>query len=89
MRDEEMVIALAAMAGAFGLPTVWIVTHYAYLAWKQWHATALVRDMLNRGYTAQEIMQMFQVLGHRYPRHMKPITDVPPAKPIRQPAYSS
>jgi hypothetical protein len=69
-------------------PAIWIVTHYAYLAWKQWHATSLVRDMLNRGYTAQEIMQMFQVLGHRYPRHLKPIIDVPPAKPIRQPAYN-
>jgi hypothetical protein len=86
MRDEEMLI-LVMILGVFGLPAVWIVAHYAYLAWKQWHATALVRDMLNRGYTAQEIVQMFQVLGHRTPREMKPITDVPPAKPIRQPAY--
>jgi LPS O-antigen subunit length determinant protein (WzzB/FepE family) len=87
MRDEEMLI-LVMILGVFGLPAIWIVTHYAYLAWKQWQATSLVRDMMNRGYTAQEIMQMFEVLGHREQRHTKPITDVPPAKPIRQPAYS-
>ena len=88
MRDEEMILALASMVGVFGLPAIWVVSHYAYLAWKQWHATSLIRDMMNRGYTPQEIMQMFQVLGHRMPRQMKPITDVPPAKPVRQPAYS-
>ena len=88
MHDEEMILVLALMSGVFGLPTIWVITHYAYLAWKQWHATALVRDMLNRGYSAQEIMQMFEVLGHRERKQIKPITDVPPAKPIRQPAYS-
>ena len=88
MRDEEMILVLAFMAGVFGLPAIWLVSHYAYLAWKQWQATALVRDMMNRGYTPQEIMQMFEVLGHRTPRQRNAITDVPPAKPIRQPAYS-
>jgi hypothetical protein len=88
MRDEEMIIALVGMLCVFGLPAVWVVTHYAYLAWKQWQATALVRDMMNRGYTPQEIMQMFQVLGHRMPRSCRTFSDVPPAKPIRQPAYS-
>jgi len=88
MRDEEMILALASMAGVFGLPAIWVVSHYAYMAWKQWHATSLIRDMMNRGYTPQEIIQMFQVLGHRMPRKMQPASDVPPAKPIRQPAYS-
>jgi hypothetical protein len=87
MRDEE-VLVLVFMLGVFCLPAIWIVSHYAFLAWKQWQATTLIRDMMNRGYTAQEIMQMFQVLGHRSPEEAKPITDIPPAKPIRQPAYS-
>ena len=87
MRDEGLLI-LVIVFGMFGLPAIWIVSHYAWLAWKQWQATTLVRDMMNRGYSAQEIMQMFQVLGHRTPQELKPVTDVPPAKPVRQPAYS-
>jgi hypothetical protein len=88
MHESEMVVALTGMACVFGLPIMWVVCHYSFLAWKQWHATALVRDMIARGYTAQEIIQMFQVLGHRPSRHLKVTTDVPPAKPIRQPVYS-
>ena len=82
-------IGFAAVVMIFSIPIVGIIGHYSFLAWKQWHATALVRDMIARGYTAQEIIQMFQVLGHRPPRDLKPITDVPPAKPIKQPALNS
>ena len=48
---------------------VGIITHYAYLALEAvaWRS-ALMRDMVARGYTAQEIMQLFQVLEHRMPR---------------------
>ena len=48
MRDEGLLI-LVIVFGMFGLPAIWIVSHYAWLAWKQWQATTLVRDMMNRG----------------------------------------
>jgi hypothetical protein len=88
MREEEVIISVLGMVGAFGLPAVWIISHYAYLAWKQWHAAALAREMMNRGYSPQEIMQVFQVMGHRIPRRCRQLADIPPAKPIRQPAYN-
>ena len=82
------IIGFAAVVMIFSIPIVGLISHYSFLAWKQWHATALIRDMIARGYTAQEIIQMFQVLGHRPPRDLKPATDVPPAKPVKQPVYS-
>ena len=82
-------VGFAAVVMVFSIPIVGIIGHYSFLAWKQWQATALIRDMIARGYTAQEIIQMFQVLGHRPPRDLKTTTDVPPAKPVKQPVYSS
>jgi hypothetical protein len=86
---EEVIIPLVAITGAFGLPMVWVVAHYAYSAWKQWQATSLVRDLIARGYTAAEIIQICQVLGHKKASLPKSLPDVPPAKQIKQPAYSS
>jgi hypothetical protein len=88
MHDEEVLIAVAGMLGVFGLPVIWIIAHYGYLACKHWQATRLVRDMVGRGYTAQEIIQICQVLGHRKVTLLPAAMDVPPAKPIRQPAYA-
>lgn len=86
--SEEVIIPVVAVLGAFGLPLVWLVAHYACSAWKQWQATSLVRDMIARGYTADEIIQICQVLGQKKARLPKSLPDVPPAKPIKQPAYS-
>ena len=86
---EDVIIPIVAITMFWGLPIVWVIAHYCFLAWKQWQATALVRDMVARGYTAQEIVQMCQVLGHKKVPHPKSLPDVPPAKPIKQPAYSS
>jgi hypothetical protein len=86
--SEENIIALVAVTGWFVVPMVWLVAHYTYYAWKQGQATALVRDMIARGYTAAEIIQICQVLGQKAPLP-KSLPDVPPAKPIKQPAYSS
>jgi hypothetical protein len=88
MDNKDLTMGLCGMFVVFGLPVTWIVCHYAFLCWKQWQATSLIRDMIGRGYTADEIIQMFQVLGHRAPRNFKSAADVPPAKPIRQPAYA-
>jgi hypothetical protein len=88
-RPEEIIIPTIAITMVFGLPMVWIVAHYIFLAWKQWQATSLVRDMVTRGYSAAEIIQICQALGHKKP-HLDPkkLMDVPPAKPIKQPAFS-
>jgi len=87
--SEENIIALVAITGWFVVPMVWIVAHYAYYAWKQGQATTLVRDMIARGYTAAEIIEICQMLGHKKVPLAKSLPDVPPAKPIKQPAYSS
>jgi hypothetical protein len=86
---SEEIIALVAITGTFALPMVWVVAHYAYYGWKQWQATALVRDMIARGYSAAEIIQICQALGHKQAPLPDSLPDVPPAKPIKQPAYSS
>ena len=88
-RPEEM-IAIVAIIGVVGLPFIWVVMHYVYNGIKQWQATTLVREMVARGYTAQEIIQVCQVLGNKR-KHLpdpKAVLDVPPAKPIKQPAFS-
>ena len=87
----DVIIPIVAIAMFWGLPMVWVLAHYTYLAVKHWRATALVRDMVARGYTAQDIIQICLVLGHKNKRapEAKHLMDVPPAKPIKQPAYSS
>ena len=83
MREEEMVVALAGMFFLFGL--VWVIVRHCAWAFRGWHETSLKRDMVARGYTAQEIVA---VMGSDRRCHGKsPLVDVPPAKLIRQPAY--
>jgi hypothetical protein len=86
MHEEEVAVVFFGIVGC--VAAIWIVVRYLFLTIKQWQATALVRDMIARGYTAQEIMQVCQVLGQKKFPPFRAIMDVPPAKPIRQPAYS-
>ena len=83
MREEEVVVALAGMFLVFGL--IWVVTRHCSVAFKAWYETGLKRDMVARGYPAQEIVAV--VSADRGCRFRTPMSDVPPAKPIRQPAY--
>jgi hypothetical protein len=84
MREEEVFVVFLGMAGLITVACV--IARYAFLTFKQWQSTALVRDMINRGYSAQEIIQICHALGHKkFP--LKAFVDMPPAKPIRQPAY--
>jgi hypothetical protein len=82
MHEEEMVVALAAIIGLSA--GVWTICRYCYLTFKAWQDTALKRDMVARGYTAREIIA---VVGSKCALRPDPLSDVPPAKPIRQPAY--
>ena len=83
MHEEEMAVAVMGILCLFGFG--WVVARYAYLSFKAWFDTSLKRDMVARGYTAQEIVA---VVGADRGCGMRgPLLDVPPAKPIRQPAY--
>lgn len=84
MRDGGELIGLIAVVMLFGIPIVGVVGHYGYEAFKVWLEIGLKRDMVARGYTAQEIVE---VLGARKGTSgVGSLPDVPPAKPVRQPA---
>jgi hypothetical protein len=89
MREEEMIVFLAMIAAIAVVPVCWIVAHYCYITCKHWQATRLVRDMVSRGYSTDEILSICQVLGHRPRRPSRHRgCDIPPAKPVRQAAYA-
>ena len=86
MRDIGPFIGLVAVVMTFGIPIVGVVAHYGYEAFKAWLEISLKRDMVARGYTALEIVE---ILGaHKDSRVKTKLPDVPPAKPIKQPIYS-
>lgn len=85
MRDMGQLIGLVAVVMLFGIPIVGVVGHYGYEAFRAWLEIGLKRDMVARGYTAQEIVE---VLGARRGTNCaSSLPDVPPAKPIKQAAY--
>ena len=83
MREEEVLVAIVAIlcATSFG----WCAVRYCSLSCKAWFETALKRDMVARGYSTQEIIAV--VKADRKWGCRSAYSDVPPAKPIRQPAY--
>lgn len=85
MEFGESLVMLAAVVCFFGWPVIWIVAYYGHQAWKTWQEMSLKREMVARGYTAQEIVQ---VVGAKKGSQFANTTDVPPAKPVKQPAYS-
>ncbi len=84
MSFGETMINLVGSFFLFGWPMVWIVAYFAYQSTKAWHETNLKREMVARGYTAQEIVQVVAAKKGSRPENT---TDVPPAKPIKAPAY--
>jgi hypothetical protein len=54
------VIPILAVSLVFGIPLVAIVGHYGYRAWKVWLELNLKREMVARGYTAEEILTVLQ-----------------------------
>jgi hypothetical protein len=64
----------------------WVFAHYSFLFMTHWRGTTLVREMLHRGYSAQEVIRICQMLGQKKPRRLKAIDDLRPAKPIKQSA---
>lgn len=84
MRDEEVLIPIVAVVMVFGLPMAWLVLHYLHATARVFFETRLKRDMVARGFTAQQIVQVVHCRpgkADEYEAH-----GIPPAKPIRQPA---
>jgi len=84
MSFGEVLVTLASNVFLFGWPMIWIVAYYSYQSVRAWQETSLKREMVARGYTAQEIVQVVAAKKGSRPENT---TDVPPAKPIKQPAY--
>ncbi len=84
MRDEEIIIPIVAIMFAFGVPMAWLVMHYCHATARIFFETRLKRDMVARGFSAQEIVQV--VNGQAAKSNPYEAHGIPPAKPIRQPA---
>jgi len=54
--SSDDIVGLIAVIGLFGVPIVWTIAHYCHLSWKSWHEISLKREMVQRGYTAEQIM---------------------------------
>ena len=84
------IIGIVAIVAVFGLPflglMIWVITHYACATFKAWQEIALKRDMVARGYTVQEIVEV--VSAKRGSKTKSHLSSVPPAKPSQKPAYT-
>jgi hypothetical protein len=58
--SEGQIIPLVAIGLIFGIPVVAVVGHYGYHAWRAWLELNLKREMVARGYTAEEIVHVLQ-----------------------------
>jgi len=79
-------IGLVAVIGIFSIPILGIVCHFAHETLKDWLAVGLKRDMVARGYTAQEIIEV--IAAGQGSKAKSSLPNVPPAKPVKLPAYS-
>jgi hypothetical protein len=78
------IVALAGVIGIFAVPIVAIACNCVGAIFKTWQEVGLKRDMVARGYTAQEIVEV--VAAKRGTKSKSTLPNVPPAKPIKQPA---
>ena len=83
MREEEIIIPIVAIMFIFGIPIAWLILHYCHATAKIFFETRLKRDMVARGFSAQEIVQV--VAGRAGKLNPYEAHGIPPAKPIRQP----
>ncbi len=87
MHDEEVFIGLVAILLIFGMPIIWLVLHYCYATAKIFFEVRLKRDMVARGFSAQEIAHVIRCPSEKsdaYQAH-----GIPPAKSIQQPHLQS
>jgi hypothetical protein len=82
--DDE-VVAMTFIVGLFLFLTVWVIVAYFAHAFRVWQEVRIKRDMVARGYTAREIIAVVSRRRSRKDEAMLP--DVPPAKPVKHPAF--
>jgi len=87
MSNPGVYIGLVAVLGIFTIPIVAIIGHFTQESIRAWAQAGLKRDMVARGYTAQEIIQVIVADQEKRPPAWLP--NVPPAKPIKQPVCSA
>lgn len=58
--SEGQIVPIVVVSLIFGIPVLAVVGHYGYHAWKAWLELNLKREMVARGYTAEEIVQVLQ-----------------------------
>jgi hypothetical protein len=85
MRDPGAMIGAIAVMGIFGIPIIAVIGHYCHLSLKSWLEVSLKRDMVNRGYSADEIIAVIAAEPGKVSKSFLP--NVPPAKPMKQPAF--
>ena len=78
-------IGLVAVLGFFSIPIICIIGHFGHETIKAWLAVGLKRDMVARGYSAQEIIEV--IAAEQGSKVKAALPNVPPAKPIKQPAF--
>lgn len=82
MGEEDAAVAIIAIGCGTGI-LFGVLNHVSAIA-KKWIETGLKREMVARGYTADEIVAVIQ--SERTAIGSTPMGNVPPAKAIRQPA---
>ena len=87
MRGEPEIAMIVLFGSGALFLIVWVLASYCSSAFKTWVEVGLKRDMVARGYTAQEIVQVVAARKGSRPKDSKDLTDIPPAKPVRNPAY--
>ena len=78
-------IGLVAVLGFFSIPIIGVIGHFGHETIKAWLAMSLKRDMVARGYSAQEIVEV--IAAEQGSKSKTSLPNVPPAKPIKQPAF--
>jgi hypothetical protein len=86
MRDLGAVVGLISVLGFFSIPIIAVIGHYGHECWKAWLEVGLKRDMVARGYTAAEIIEV--IAAEQGTKVRSTLPNVPPAKPVKEPAYS-
>jgi hypothetical protein len=84
MHDNNLV-AIVAVGGGFVVAVLCTGFYFGYLAWRSWQETTLKRDMVERGYSAQEIIDV--VIASNVGREGVEEPVVPPQPAVKEPGY--
>jgi hypothetical protein len=90
--ESGHIMGVIAIFAVFGLPVlaiiVYAIGHYCYESFRTWQEVALKRDMVARGYAADEIVAVVAAKRGSKTKEKGSMSDIPPAKPVKEPAYS-